>query len=664
MASAHPNLLVIITDQERRVQHFPDNWEEENLPNMTLLKSYGIDFEQAQCNSCMCTPSRSVLFTGKYPAETGMTATLSWGGPQSSAEPQLDPTIPNMATMLNSVYDTQYRGKWHLSKGAAGENSLTAAEVGLYGFMGWMAPDAGEDSKNVNFGGGYANHDFNYINQAIDYIQQHNLDVANGIERKPYCLVVSLVNPHDVLAYPSNFEYGYSEEDLKGDIELPPSWDENLLTNLKPEAHVQLKAVMKFALGGIPYISQKRNYINFYGNLLKKIDGEIGRLLDLYYGPADHAGVRLPNEMAKDTWIVRTSDHGELGMAHGGMRQKAFTVYEETVRVPLVFSNPVHFPTKQTSSELMGLVDVLPTLGSLLSMTDSFEHKGLRGTDMSPVIRSLGQGFDALPTDAQFQSQEGVLFAFDDTKAGSNTNPSSVQAPNRIRCVRTKDYKYARYFIAEGTWADEFEMYDLNNDPNELNNLGNPKNKDYNKAPYPELRAQLQTLLERLEKRYLQKPAMRIPAAIGLSENDYTPRLSSIFTQNGGAYQIGGYFITGLPTEGGFLAAQKQQVKTALNLSGQTPPAGIDGIDFINLTITTSDQQAFDQQMNEAVNVMAENPLLVLVYDLDSNLSAAAWACYLGKIAGLDSQSAIEKGMQVGLRQRQTIDCVNAYLNA
>jgi len=127
--------------------------------------------------------------------------------------------------------------------------------------------------KKGIFGGGYANHDFNYINQAIDYIQQHNFDVANGIERKPYCLVVSLIDPHDVLAYPSNFEYGYSEEDLKGDIELPPSWDENLLTNPKPEAHVQLKAVMKFALGGIPYISQKRNYINFYGNLLKKIGG-------------------------------------------------------------------------------------------------------------------------------------------------------------------------------------------------------------------------------------------------------------------------------------------------------------------------------------------------------------------------------------------------------
>ena len=664
METKHPNLLVIITDQERRVQHFPDNWEKENLPNMTLLKNYGLDFVQAQCNSCMCTPSRSVLFTGKYPSETGMTATLSWGGPQSPAEPELDTSIPNMATLLNSVYDTQYRGKWHLSKGKAGENGLTAAEVALYGFMGWTPPDAGEDSKNVNFGGGYANHDNYYINQAINYIQQHKLDVANGIERKPFCLVVSLVNPHDVLAYPSNFEFGYSEDDLVGDIELPPSWDENLLTNLKPEAHTQLKAVMKFALGGIPHISQKRNYINFYGNLLKKIDGEIGRLLDLFYGPADQSGVRLPNELAKDTWIVRTSDHGELGMAHGGMRQKAFTVYEETVRVPLVFSNPVHFPSPQTSNELIGLVDILPTLSSLLGMTSSFEKKGLRGTDMAPVVRSLDQHFPEVPSDTQFQSQEGVLFAFDDVKAGSNTNPSSVQAPNRIRCVRTKDYKYARYFIAEGTWADEFEMYNLKDDPYELNNLGNPKNKDYDTAPNPEIRAYLQNLLEKLEVRYLQKPPMRVPAAVGLSQNAFTPRLDPIFTQNGAAYQVGAYLITGLPTTEGFKSAQNQQVKTAINLSGTNPPTGIDGIEFITINLSTDDQNTFSQQMSEIVDIMSNYPLLVLVYDLDSDLAGAAWACYLGSSQGLDTEDAMTKGMQVGLRKAQTLACVKAFLIA
>lgn len=664
MSAKHPNLLLIITDQERRVQHFPENWEQENLPNMTLLKRYGIDFEQAQCNSCMCTPSRSVLFTGKYPSETGMTATLSWGGPQSSAEPQLDTSIPNLATLLNSEYDTQYRGKWHLSKGTAGENGLTAAEVALYGFMGWLPPDAGEDSKNVNFGGGYANHDDNYINQTIEYLEQYQTDIDNGVERKPYCLVLSLVNPHDVLAYPSNFEFGYSEDDLAGDIELPESWDENLLTNYKPEAHVQLKAVMKFALGGLPYISQKRNYINFYGNLLKKIDGEIGRVLDLFYSAPDANGDRQPNTLANDTWIVRTSDHGELGMAHGGMRQKAFTVYQETIRVPLIFSNPVHFPQGQSTDELIGLVDVLPTLGQLLNMNSNFEHKGLRGKDMSPVVRQLGQHFVSKPEDAQFKSQEGILFTFDDVKAGSNTNPSSVQAPNRIRCVRTKEYKYARYFIAESTWADEYELYDLTVDPNELNNVGNPNNPDYNNGNYPQIREQMQALLEELEVKKLRKPAMRVPAAAGLSQKEFTARLVPIFTSKGAAYQIGSFCITGLPTQGGFQTAQNLDVQTAINLSGDPAPQGVAEIHFQNLPLSTDNQETFDSQMNAVVATMAGANLQVLVYDQNSDLAGAAWAAYLGKEEGLNSKDATELGMQVGLRELATLDRVHSYLNS
>lgn len=654
----HPNLLLIITDQERKTQHFPDGWERENLPNMSLLKDYGMDFDQAQCNTCMCSPSRSVLFTGKYPAETGMTATLSFGGPQSPAEPQLDTTLPNMATMLNKGYDVQYRGKWHLSKGAIGENSLTEAEVGLYGFMGWTPPDAGEDSKNVNFGGGYANHDFYYINQAMDYIKNHEeqrkIKEARGEHVKPFFMVLSLVNPHDVLAYPKDFSFGYRDSDLVGDIELPKSWDENLLTNYKPQAQVQLKAVMKAALGGLPYVSQKRNYLNFYGNLLKKIDGEIGRLLDLFYLPKEEGQQkRVPRQLAHDTWIIRTSDHGELGMTHGGLRQKAFNVYEETLRVPLVFSNPSYFPTGKTSSELTGLVDVMPTVASLTGM-EQFKPEGLRGQDMSPVILDSADSSD-------YTSKEGVLFTFDDVKAGSNQNPSSVDAPNRIRCVRTKKYKYARYFIAEGTYPEEIEMYDLEHDPNELQNVGNPDHPRY--AEYTDQRAELQQLLEALEAEKMRKPAMRRTVSAGLSENNYEPRLSSIFTEKGVAYQIGVHYITGFPTQASMATVEGLSIKTAINLTDRENPEAT-GINFISLPIDTSDQNSFDAQMNEVVQLMSTEALPILVFDNDSDLSGAAWACYLNKAVGLDSNEALKKGLQVGLRHKQSMSYLKALLNS
>ena len=54
-----------------------------------------------------------------------------------------------------------------------------------------------------------------------------------------------------------------------------------------------------------------------------------------------------------------------MGLSHGGLRQKAFNAYEETINVPLVVSNPVLFPDAAETDALASLVDVLPTLLSL-----------------------------------------------------------------------------------------------------------------------------------------------------------------------------------------------------------------------------------------------------------------------------------------------------------
>ena len=58
--------------------------------------------------------------------------------------------------------------------------------------------------------------------------------------------------------------------------------------------------------------------------------------------------------------IVRFSDHGELGLSHGGLRQKMFNAYEESIRVPLIVSNPLLFPEPTTSDAPVPLVDVVP----------------------------------------------------------------------------------------------------------------------------------------------------------------------------------------------------------------------------------------------------------------------------------------------------------------
>jgi len=478
-----PDLILIITDEQRATQHFPDGWEEKHLHTLTFLKKYGFSFERAFCNTCMCSPSRTTLFTGIYPAKHKVAQTLTIGGPLSPAEPTLDPSLPNIMNVLwKEGYDVQYRGKWHMSKGVAGNgattnyDNLTPADISLFGAMGWIAPDAGEDVNPLNFGGGFANHDGRYVAEAIKFLQQVKAKRAAG-NHQPYCLIVSLVNPHDVLAYPQTAgAMGYHNDAWLGrEIGLPKTVEEKLLANKKPMAQEQILVTMNVGLGELPNKEHQLNYINFYGFLLEWVDKEIGKLVkELYL--KDETG----RSLADAAIVTFTSDHGEMGLAHGGLRQKTFVAYEEAIRVPLVISNPVLFNgTKlQQSMALASLIDIMPTFMQLAHVVKP--PAGLAGTSLLPVIE---QGRAV---------QDSILFTFDDTKAGSNSNWSVVNAANRIRCIRTEKWKYTYYFDAAGAYYNQHELYDLVHDPSEYTNLA------YDPA-YREVREDLQKQLHQLE---------------------------------------------------------------------------------------------------------------------------------------------------------------------
>ncbi len=76
---------------------------------------------------------------------------------------------------------------------------------------------------------------------------------------------------------------------------------------------------------------------------MKIVDDQIGQILDVITGPTGQA-------LRDNTWIVRTADHGELGVTYGGPRQKAFMCHDRVVRVPLIWSNPADFPRNFTTS--------------------------------------------------------------------------------------------------------------------------------------------------------------------------------------------------------------------------------------------------------------------------------------------------------------------------
>jgi hypothetical protein len=189
--------------------------------------------------------------------------------------------------------------------------------------------------------------------------------------------------------------------------------------------------------------------------------------------------------------VIRTADHGEMGVCHGGMRQKNFNAYEETLRVPLVFSNPKLFPHRRKSNELVSHVDMLPTLAGLFGAPRSARNPKWAGVDYSKQV--LGK--------SRKPTQDRIVFTFDDWQAGQASGPY-VPAPNHIVTVRERRWKLSKYYDADGDKKTQWEMYDLRNDPLERKNLAyRPKRMSAGqRANFRRLKARI----KRIEKGKLQ----------------------------------------------------------------------------------------------------------------------------------------------------------------
>ena len=98
--------------------------------------------------------------------------------------------------------------------------------------------------------------------------------------------------------------------------------------------------------------------------------------------------------LLENTLVIATSDHGEMGLTHGGMRQKCFNFYEETLRVPLVYSNPRLFPEPRASQALVSHVDFLSTLAGLFAVPGE-ARTDWAGVDYSAlVLESAQEAYD------------------------------------------------------------------------------------------------------------------------------------------------------------------------------------------------------------------------------------------------------------------------------
>ena len=217
--------------------------------------------------------------------------------PQERQRARAAAGIDTLATLLRERgYHVAIKGKWHLSKPVEGGKWGAADPERIerdYGFADWEPPDAGGDAKAETFGGGnagttHAGWDEDYTRQMEAWLAQENLP-------EPFCLVFSLVNPHDVLGYPSSYERGgYATEEFRGlGVPLPPTIDEDLRD--KPTVQALTKLGQTSYIGAVKGRREQQDYVDFYAHLHRVVDEKIGRLLSALGDPARPGVVAGPH---------------------------------------------------------------------------------------------------------------------------------------------------------------------------------------------------------------------------------------------------------------------------------------------------------------------------------------------------------------------------------
>lgn len=503
-------------------------WMVENLPAQRKLRERGVEFHRHYAQSTACAPSRTSLFTGQYPTLHGVSQTDGMG--KTAFDPGmswLDPnTVPTMGDWFRAAgYQTHYRGKWHISHADIlvpgtkdslmtttpdGTPILTniefyraADQLNDFGFSGWIGPEP-HGTAEANSGWW---RDPQYCSEA--------LSVLNALEQsdsdQPWLLVNSFVNPHDIVFYgmvwSTLFDLPYPDLTQVPPIPPPPTQNEDLST--KPRA--QASYVERYAQMFLPQPVSDL-YRRFYYFLQMKVDQyilEVYRCLEA-------------SRFFENTIVVFTSDHGDVLGAHGGMHQKWFNAYEETIHVPMIFSGLPVTDSERGETMLTSHADLVPTLLGLcnvdvetaakqLARTHT-ETRRLVGRDLSAVVR--GQG-TVEPEPVYFMTYDNVSQGL--SQISGRRQWQTVDSPNQVETVIVELdgqlWKYTCYDQCLPTPYDgqitnrnarpeirayqhvkpEYEMYNLSADAFEETNLAFPANEtDASKA----IRPQLQKILD------------------------------------------------------------------------------------------------------------------------------------------------------------------------
>jgi arylsulfatase A-like enzyme len=350
-----PNLLIIQTDEHNfrtlgcyRKLLTPEQalmWGKEvvETPNIDWLADNGALCTSFYATTPVCSPSRAALVSGKYPHNT----------PVNTNNIPLDDGVITFAEVLRrNGYATGFAGKWHLD----GSGKPQWAPKRKFGFEDnrymfnrghWKqfeeTPDGPRVKARTDKGPNYGVDGADEKSFATDWLCDKTIDFIEGNKSKPFCYMVSLPDPHgpDTVRAPYNTMFSNQKYDeprtFNVNLEAWPSW-----------AQPQGKFIGMAA---------------YYG-MVKCIDDNVGKILEML----------RKNSLIKKTWIVFTSDHGDLRGEHH--RQNKGVPFEGSAKVAFLLYAPGKVKPGTLVHEALSCVDFMPTILPMMGFKPSGQEEG------------------------------------------------------------------------------------------------------------------------------------------------------------------------------------------------------------------------------------------------------------------------------------------------
>ncbi len=424
-----PNLLFLFADQlgYTRCGYAGDN--KARTPNIDKLASQGVNFCNAVSNTPVCAAYRASLMTGKYTTTTGMVIN----------ELRMRTDHECFGHVLSrSGYKTAYIGKWHLYANQLGnhydpKNSFVPPGPNRLGFDGYWAA--------YNFHHNYYNAYYHTnTSEKIFYgknVYEPDAQTAMMIDvirkasksNRPFAAFLSYGTPHDPWSV-DNVPKKYAG--MFKDVEFPNP------PNYKDQNDPYADGWGRLNQGQRKMLESWRRY---YYAMTTNLDFNIGRLMDELER----------SDLAGNTIVVFTSDHGEMFGAQGRRAKNIF--YEEAARIPFLIRWPKKIPSGLVSAVCLSTVDIMPTILSLMGLKIPKDVEGMN-------LSHCALGGKGPEPEAAFLQNTGACAAWENG--------------HEWRALRDKRYTYAIYRV------DKAELlFDNRNDPYQMKNLvDNPKHKE------------------------------------------------------------------------------------------------------------------------------------------------------------------------------------------